>query len=48
MTPPEKTPKNRWSVLLIMIVGALAIIATISEQTSKTRPQLGALAASDR
>jgi hypothetical protein len=48
MTPPEKTPKNRWSVLLLTIVGALAIIAAISEQTSKTRPQLGALAASDR
>lgn len=48
MTSPEKHPKNRWSVLILMIVGAMAIIATISEQTSKIRPQVGALAASDR
>ena len=48
MTLPEKPPKNRWSVLILMIVGAMAIIATIAEQTSKTRPQVGALAASDR
>jgi hypothetical protein len=48
MTSPEKPPRNRWSVLILVIVGAMAIIATISEQTSKARPQLGALAASDR
>jgi hypothetical protein len=48
MTSPEKPPKNRWSVLILMIIGAMAIIATISEQTSKTHPQVGALAASDR
>ena len=48
MTLPEKPPKNRWSVLILMIVGAMAIIATISEQTSKDRLQASALAASDR
>jgi hypothetical protein len=48
MTLPEKPPKNRWLVLILMIVGAMAIIATISEQTAKTRQQVGALAASDR
>jgi hypothetical protein len=47
MTLPEKPPKNRWSVVILMIVGAMAIIATISEQSSKTHPQ-EALAASDR
>jgi hypothetical protein len=31
-----------------MIVGAMAIIATISEQASKDRLQVSALAASDR
>jgi hypothetical protein len=44
----EKPPKKRWSVFILMIVGALAIIATISEQTSKTRSQGDALAASER
>jgi hypothetical protein len=48
MKPPEKTPKNRWSVLLLMIVGAMAIIATISEQSSKGRLQASALVASER
>jgi hypothetical protein len=32
MTSPEKPPKNRWSVLILIIIGAMAIIATISEQ----------------
>jgi hypothetical protein len=45
MTLPEKPPKNRW---FLMIVGAMAIIATNSEQTSEARSQVGALAASDR
>jgi hypothetical protein len=35
-------------VLILMIAGAMAIIATISEQTSKTRPQGDVLAAADR
>ena len=48
MTLPKKARKTRWSVLILMIVGATAIIATISEQTSKTCLQVGALAASDR
>lgn len=48
MTLPEKPPKSGWPVLVLMIVGAMAIIATISEQTSKARPQLGALTTSDR
>ena len=39
MTSPETPLKTRWSVLVLMIVGAMAIIATISEQTSKARPQ---------
>jgi hypothetical protein len=48
MTLPEKPPKNRWSVLILMIVGAVALIAAISEQTSRARPQGSALAVSDR
>jgi len=48
MTLPEKPPKNRWSVLILMIVGAIAIIASISEQASKARLQGSALAVSDR
>jgi hypothetical protein len=48
MTLTEKPPKNRWSVLILMIVGAMAIIATISEQSSKARQQGSAFAASDR
>jgi hypothetical protein len=48
MTLPEKPSKNSWSVIILMIVGAMAIIATISEQTSKARLQGSALAASDR
>ena len=48
MTSPEKSRKNRWSVLIAVILGAMAIIATISEQTSRDRLQSSALAASDR
>jgi len=48
MMLPEKSRKTRWSVLILMIVGATAIIATISDQASKTRLHAGALAASDR
>jgi hypothetical protein len=48
MILPQNPRKNRWSVLIATILGAMAIIATISEQTSKDRLQGSALAASDR
>jgi hypothetical protein len=49
MTSPEKPVlKHRWSILILTVVGAMAIIATISEQSSKDRLQASALAASER
>ena len=49
MTSPEEPAlKHRWPILILMIVGAMAIIATISEQSSKGRLQASALAVSER
>ena len=48
MILPQKSRKNRWAVSIATILAAMAIIATISEQTSKGRLQGSAVAAADR